>query len=293
MVRLAGLDVTRARHASAMQARSAISERHVQVAGTRLQQLRGHNAAGRQHSGRQLVRLEQQLHEHARPCAKERAQCRRDLHYAHNGGFKIELYSAELVKVHEWADEAHWGCNVDGTVQVATLTLPLEPCADCVLRLVRQALEWGESYEFKSCALVTIAVTAPESDCGGCSSQGTCAAGGTCTCKSSPDSGFFYGKHCQYENECETDAHCGMHGKCITVGDSSGPAKQARAAACVLRAAVLQPSAPHSSAHVRMLAPPCMLAPHLSRTDLSSGIALMCAPNLDTWLSIRVLRRMA
>jgi hypothetical protein len=43
---------------------------------------------------------------------------------------------------------------------------------------------------------------------------------------STPSDGFYYGAHCEYENECATDAHCGAHGKCIEIGDMSGPAKQ-------------------------------------------------------------------
>eukprot|EP00892_Ulva_mutabilis_P012398 jgi/Ulvmu1/9530/UM053_0019.1 len=147
-----------------------------------------------------------------------------DLHYAHQGGFRIELYDTEMALKHAWDSEEHWGCSVDSTVQEVTVTLPTEPCTNCTMRFIRQALEWGDGYLFKSCAKVNIG---PAGDaCQGCSGHGTCGADGACTCDSSPATGFFYGAHCEYENECATDAHCGANGKCIDVGDVSGPALQ-------------------------------------------------------------------
>lgn len=152
----------------------------------------------------------------------------RDLHYAHNGGFRLELYDANMTKIHEWADPDTWGCQVDATKQNVTITLPEEPCEGCILRFERQALEWGSTYLFRSCSLLDIVAQAGpnnEASCGGCSGRGTCAAG-QCTCDSSAETGWFYGAHCEYENECETDAHCGSNGKCVDIGDQSGPAKQ-------------------------------------------------------------------
>jgi hypothetical protein len=82
----------------------------------------------------------------------------------------------------------------------------------------------GESFVFKSCALLDIVDDAGA--CNGCSGHGTCSTDGHCLCISSSTDGFFYGLHCEFENECEQDLHCGTHGKCIDVGDTSGPAKQ-------------------------------------------------------------------
>jgi hypothetical protein len=95
---------------------------------------------------------------------------------------------------------------------------------ECLHHTALQALEWGKTYLFKSCAMVDI--TASADACNGCSGHGTCGANGQCTCMSTPSDGFYYGAHCEYENECATDAHCGAHGKCIEIGDMSGPAKQ-------------------------------------------------------------------
>ena len=86
-----------------------------------------------------------------------------------------------------------------------------------------QALEWGASYLFKSCAMINI--NAEADACNGCSGRGTCNAG-TCQCDSSPETGFFYGPNCEFENECEEDVHCGSNGRCVDVGDTAGPANQ-------------------------------------------------------------------
>ena len=167
---------------------------------------------------------------HAAEQHSEALHACRDLHYAHNGGFSLELYDAGLNKIHEWADDSTWGCQVDATKQNVTIDLPAEPCPGCVLRFQRQALEWGESYLFRSCALLDIVAAAgtdDESACNGCSGHGTCTDG-ACECDSSAETGFFYGAHCEYENECEADADCGTNGKCVDVGDVSGPANQVR-----------------------------------------------------------------
>lgn len=47
-------------------------------------------------------------------------------------------------------------CRADGTVQAANITLPWQECRGCILRLQREALEWGVTYLFTSCALVDI-----------------------------------------------------------------------------------------------------------------------------------------
>lgn len=259
--------------------------------------------------------------------AESERSCR-DLHYAHQGGFRIELYDANATLINRWNSSDHWGCAVDSTVQNVTIRLPNQPCEGCILRFERQvwippflqpapqhqklmylpvpcpsnvdishlalllfeeskaisllpcglciplhrahvrgdqlqpilqtvndssqhlytlvymslsaivrqrapqetapaplqALEWGATYLFKSCAILDI--TSTPNACQGCSGHGTCGAAGSCQCDSSEDTGFFYGAHCEFENECETDDHCGSNGKCLDTGDESGPAKQ-------------------------------------------------------------------
>lgn len=98
----------------------------------------------------------------------------RDLHYAHQGGFLLELYNSDLQMVSTWNDSSHWGCNHDGTQQSVDITLPEEPCEGCILRLQRQALEWGEGYRFHSCSLVDISDITENAACNECSGHGTC-----------------------------------------------------------------------------------------------------------------------
>lgn len=83
---------------------------------------------------------------------------RRDLHYAHQGGFGVELYDSEQTLVRRWNNTRWFGggvapanasvapesCSVDGTQQSATITLPDEPCNGCFLRFQREVrpLQW-------------------------------------------------------------------------------------------------------------------------------------------------------
>ena len=105
--------------------------------------------------------------------------------------------------------------------------MPNVTCDGCVIRLVRAALEWGANYQFTSCAMLNLTTALATDDliCNGCSAHGVCVDA-KCVCDSSPATGFFYGEHCERENECETDGHCGPNGACVDVGDVSGPAKQ-------------------------------------------------------------------
>ena len=99
----------------------------------------------------------------------------RNLHYAHQGGWRFELYDSDAELVAIWNDTSHWGCNHDGTQQWVLLDLPSSPCTNCTLRLVRQALEWGPTYLFYSCAMVSIVSSnRTNATCNGCSGHGTC-----------------------------------------------------------------------------------------------------------------------
>lgn len=40
--------------------------------------------------------------------------------------------------------------------QSFVVSMPNEECIDCVLRFERQALEWGDSYRFQSCADIDV-----------------------------------------------------------------------------------------------------------------------------------------
>ncbi|GMH36265.1 hypothetical protein BSKO_04133 [Bryopsis sp. KO-2023] len=149
-----------------------------------------------------------------------------NLHYAHQGGWRFELYDDELELVHTWNDSSHWACNHDGTQQWATITLPETPCEGCILRMQRQALEWGPTYLFHSCALVDIEDSSDDdAACNGCSGHGKCVKG-KCRCDSNEKKGFWEGTYCERQNECDDDTHCGEGGVCVNIGATSPPRKQ-------------------------------------------------------------------
>lgn len=72
----------------------------------------------------------------------------RDLHYAHQGGFKLELYDKGQRLLHRWSDPTYFGgntCAVDGTIQNVTISLPKKECPGCVLRLQREVCHLQKS----------------------------------------------------------------------------------------------------------------------------------------------------
>eukprot|EP00210_Caulerpa_lentillifera_P002713 g2593.t1 len=145
-----------------------------------------------------------------------------NLHYPHQGGWRFALFDSDGRQVMSWAGEDHWGCNYDGTQQWTQLMLPSEPCRNCVLRLERQALEWGRTYLFRSCARVNLVESNP---CNGCSGNGQCVQG-KCQCFTDPERGFWEGTYCERQNECEVDSHCGTGGICIDTKATTPPRKQ-------------------------------------------------------------------
>lgn len=169
-------------------------------------------------------------------------------HYPHNGGYELDIHRVVNGTLGErLACEKNFGC-VDGTQISAVVSLPAGVTCDlCLVRMRRQALEWGGSYLFRSCAFVTITDTVDE--CQGCSGQGNCIQArrlifltyltcnrtvaawryrrhclhfilslllsqGKCQCNRSPETGFWYGNYCEQEDECESDEHCGPFGVC-------------------------------------------------------------------------------
>jgi hypothetical protein len=145
-----------------------------------------------------------------------------NLHYPHQGGWRFDLYDEAGKEVASWAAEDHWGCNYDGTQQWAQLALPVESCTNCILRLQRQALEWGASYRFRSCARVNIV---PSKPCNGCSGHGRCVEG-TCVCDNDMNRGFWEGTYCERQNECGVNSDCGTGGLCIDTKATTPPRKQ-------------------------------------------------------------------
>ncbi|KAK9836584.1 hypothetical protein WJX74_003639 [Apatococcus lobatus] len=136
----------------------------------------------------------------------------------HVGGWKLELWDQTFQLAYAWDNSSHWGCDADGTARWANIQLPSQPCANCTLRLLRQALDksLGDNFTYASCSAVNIVTSAV--DCNGCSGHGSCVQG-ACQCDNSRAAGFWEGTHCERENECQADADCGQYGRCIDMGE--------------------------------------------------------------------------
>ena len=90
------------------------------------------------------------------------------------GGYELDVYRIEPDGTlgERIACEKNFGC-VDGTANTAEVALPSGIICDrCLVRLTRQALEWGGGYLFRSCAMISISDDADA--CQGCSDHGTC-----------------------------------------------------------------------------------------------------------------------
>ena len=111
-----------------------------------------------------------------------------------------------------------FGAAVDGTQTQTTIELPQQECRNCTLSFQRQAMVWGGTYIFYSCAIVDII---EEVDvCNGCSGHGSCV-NGECQCDK-----LYSGQYCEKYSECEEDDDCGEFGKCFEVESENSPIKQ-------------------------------------------------------------------
>ncbi|XP_078670099.1 uncharacterized protein LOC144910655 [Branchiostoma floridae x Branchiostoma belcheri] len=150
--------------------------------------------------------------------------------YVHTGGFKLELLTGEsdenpaLLTPND--GNGYTGAD-DATRQNYTVQFS-SACANCTLRLTRQAAEWttagGGDYVFYSCSDVTIddaAAIFAEDKCNAarCFGHGTCSDdGSTCTCEH-----LYTGDRCQFRDGCETNADCGDHAVCVRVSMTNYP----------------------------------------------------------------------
>jgi len=137
------------------------------------------------------------------------------LGYPHGGGYKIQLIRDGVVESlvpgggQDWEDTGR-------STQNHLVTLPSQPCQNCTIRLLRQATEWGKSYQFRSCSDIQLvqpgAVTDP------CGTNGKQASNGVCECDD-----LYSGDRCQYFSLCQTDEHCNGpkgQGSCELINNS-------------------------------------------------------------------------
>ena len=138
--------------------------------------------------------------------------------HPHKGGFKIELLDHNGKLFQELTPRGLYA----GADRIETQSYPVAlnretTCRDCTIRLVRQALEWGDKYQFHSCADVTI-VSESVNDCSGHGSY----RGSGCNCQRT-----YHGDRCQYKEDCLTDDDCNRgNGRCIDIKSTVLPSKQ-------------------------------------------------------------------
>ncbi|VIO92847.1 DOMON domain containing protein [Brugia malayi] len=131
------------------------------------------------------------------------------LQYPHQGGYRLSVINETGDVVEQLAPlkgSKYVGLD-DQTLQHATVR-PTRPCTPCIVLLERQALEWGQAYEFRSCADVNIVQEVPKDD-ERCSKHGD-YENGKCKCRHS-----YSGELCQYKDYCSTDDDCLNDGKCV------------------------------------------------------------------------------
>uniref|UniRef100_A0A915IMZ1 Uncharacterized protein n=1 Tax=Romanomermis culicivorax TaxID=13658 RepID=A0A915IMZ1_ROMCU len=140
------------------------------------------------------------------------------LAYPHQGGFRIEILDSDDQVRHVLTPEKqHYTGEDNPTAHIYQVTLPREECENCAIRLMRQAAEWSEGYQFWSCADVNILIDPKEK----CSHHGK-FENDRCQCDK-----LFSGPFCQYEEECSIDDDCGgiSRGKCQELESNSYPTR--------------------------------------------------------------------
>ncbi|KAK0394636.1 hypothetical protein QR680_000850 [Steinernema hermaphroditum] len=132
------------------------------------------------------------------------------MQYPHQGGYRITLIDQNLKLVEQLAPTK--GDNFTGlddqTAQTHTIQFS-KPCSKCTVVLERQALEWGASYRFHSCADVAVVERDAIDERNRCTNRGE-FTDGKCVCE-----GHYSGDRCQYKNDCSTDDDCLNGGKCV------------------------------------------------------------------------------
>jgi hypothetical protein len=98
--------------------------------------------------------------------------------FSFTGGYKLELLDEDNEFVRSLTSDttsemdAEW-IAYDTTAQAHKVTLPRSlECEGCTIRLMRQAIEWGGSYKFWSCADVDIVSPGSMSASAKCSNNG-------------------------------------------------------------------------------------------------------------------------
>ncbi|CAB4066367.1 unnamed protein product [Lepeophtheirus salmonis] len=108
------------------------------------------------------------------------------------------------------------------TSQTYSYSIPNDfVCKDCTIRLIRQALDFGQKYIFQSCADVDI--VQEDEHVENCSNRGK-FSNGACVCNKPQ----YYGDRCEFADECASDSDCSgsPNGQCLDLGGTAYPRKQ-------------------------------------------------------------------
>ncbi|MFH4974045.1 hypothetical protein AB6A40_000754 [Gnathostoma spinigerum] len=130
--------------------------------------------------------------------------------FPHKGGYRIKLLNSagEILETIVPENDTGFSHHNDETVENSYIVFN-KPCEHCTLLLERQALEWGESYLFHTCADINV-IPMMESVEEQCSGRGTWRQG-KCHCRH-----LYSGNVCQYKSDCREDDECLNNGKCVT-----------------------------------------------------------------------------
>ena len=150
------------------------------------------------------------------------------LGYYHEGGVQLQLLDSNqelvLYLTNDGEDTFTLGATpAEQQQQSIDVDLPGDlECADCTIRLLRKAKEWGEAYQFQSCADVDI-VNRDLTDDELCLGNGTPKSGSSSACDCDA---LYHGDRCQFKDDCYVDSDCNDNGKCLTVSETTMPFKQ-------------------------------------------------------------------
>ncbi|KAK6732459.1 hypothetical protein RB195_016690 [Necator americanus] len=138
---------------------------------------------------------------------------RRKYKRQHIGGYRIVLTDKEGQTIEELApiNGIEFAGTDDQTSQFQNVRFT-RSCSQCTVIFERQALEWGKSYRFRSCADVNVLETMPEDE--KCSGHGT-LVDNRCVCEHGHK-----GDICQYKTNCHHDDDCLNGGKCLAEANS-------------------------------------------------------------------------
>ncbi|VDK17311.1 unnamed protein product [Anisakis simplex] len=127
----------------------------------------------------------------------------------HQGGYRITLLDEKGEPVEQLMPTSGTGYagDEDQTAQSQVVRIT-KACNHCTIQLLRQALEWGDSYSFHACSDVNVVDETPN-DLQKCSENGD-YENGKCVCKH-----LFSGDICQYKDDCTSDEDCLNNGKCV------------------------------------------------------------------------------